>query len=155
MAEHEKKRSQDRHVGSRRAAAIGVAACLTLVLGIIVLTAGYGCREEKAGGASSRRNLPPEMLFRLHCSECHGDGSGNGHRVPALKGKPKDLTTVEWQQKVTDDHLFRVISEGGPAVRLHGDMPAWGRQLSKRQIDELVEYIRTLADDSPDDSGKS
>ena len=144
MAEHEKERS----FSSRRAKAIGTGTCLTLLLGFIALTAANGCREKKAGGASSRRNLPPEMLFRLHCSECHGDGSGNGHRVPALKGKPKDLTSIEWQEKVTNDQIFRAISEGGPAVRLHSDMPAWGRQLSKRQINQLVDYIRTLADEA-------
>jgi mono/diheme cytochrome c family protein len=86
------------------------------------------------------------MLFRLHCSECHGDGSGNGHRVTALKGKPKDMTKHAWQQQVTDEHLFLTISEGGPAAKLHGDMPAWNRVLSKRQIKDLITYIRTLDD---------
>ena len=86
------------------------------------------------------------MLFRLHCSECHGDGSGNGHRVSALKGKPKDMTRPEWQKTVTDDHIYLVISEGGPAAKLHSDMPAWGRQLGSRRIKELIAYIRGLDD---------
>lgn len=122
---------------------------LGLVMVCLLSLCSGGCRDQLAGGASRKRNLSPPMLFRLHCSQCHGDGSGNGHRVPNLKGKPKDLTTADWQAKVTDEHLFRVISEGGPAVQLHSDMPAWNRQLSKRQIKDLVDYIRTLDDKKP------
>lgn len=91
-------------------------------------------------------NFTPEQLFRLHCSECHGRGRGDGHRATALKAKPKDMTDTAWQARVSDDHLYRVISEGGAAVKLHPDMPAWGLRLSRRQIEDLVQYIRTLND---------
>ena len=56
------------------------------------------------------------------------------------------MTDADWQAKVTDDHLFRVISEGGPAAKLHQDMPAWGLRLSRKQIEGLVEHIRSLDD---------
>ncbi len=117
-----------------------------IVVAAFVAVGCAGCPQEK--GLTDTSDFPPDRLFRLHCSQCHGDGSGNGHRVTALKAKPKDMTRSEWQRSVTDEHLLRVISEGGPAAKLHQDMPSWKLTLSRRQMKELVQYIRTFDDTS-------
>jgi mono/diheme cytochrome c family protein len=118
---------------------VSVCTCLSSI----------GCMDGEARSQSAdTSDMPPYMVFRLHCSQCHGDGTGNGHRLATLKGKPKDMTSRQWQDQVTDEHLFRVISEGGGASKLHNDMPSWKLELSKEKISGLVEFIRTL-DDEP------
>lgn len=46
---------------------------------------------------------------------------------------------------LTDDHLFKVIKEGGVAVGKSQLMPPWGGQLKDPEIWDVVAYIRTLA----------
>ena len=48
-------------------------------------------------------------------------------------------------ETLSDDTLFRVIKEGGPAIGKSPQMAAWGENLSDQTIRELVAYVRTLA----------
>ncbi|MCA9190831.1 MAG: cytochrome c [Planctomycetales bacterium] len=89
--------------------------------------------------------LPAAEIFRLHCSECHGDGSGNGHVAATLKVPPRNLKDAKWQSIATDSRLRLVIKNGGPAVGLNLAMPAFSEKLNARQIEDLVEYIRGLS----------
>jgi mono/diheme cytochrome c family protein len=88
--------------------------------------------------------MPPEALFRLHCSRCHGDGTGNGHIAGTLKVAPRNLKHRDWQQSVDDAHIRRVIEQGGAAVKLSPDMPGFQQQLTAKEIQQLVSYIRRL-----------
>ncbi len=88
--------------------------------------------------------LSAEELFRLHCSSCHGDGSGNGHIAGTLKVLPRNLKLVEWQSSVSDQHIARVIREGGFAMKLSPDMPAFRDKLSEPEVQLLVYYLRKL-----------
>ncbi|MCR9294927.1 MAG: cytochrome c [bacterium] len=99
-----------------------------------------GCGQ--GGGPTAA--LSPEALYRLHCSRCHGDGSGNGHIAGTLKVAPRNLKHSDWQTAVTDDHIRQVIESGGGAVKLSPEMPAFADKLTPRQIQQLVGYIRRL-----------
>ena len=46
----------------------------------------------------------------------------------------------------SDKFLFEIISKGGGAVDKSTFMPAWGNQLGEKQINDLVAYIRSIAD---------
>lgn len=85
-----------------------------------------------------------EQLYRLHCSGCHGDGSGNGHIAPTLPVRPRNLKFREWQDSVTDQHIFRIIRDGGTAVRLNESMPAFSTKLEQAEIEALVRHVRAL-----------
>lgn len=106
-----------------------------LVLGIALLC---GCRSPVEPGMSRID------LYRLHCSGCHGDGTGNGHIAETLKTRPRNLKHREWQTSVTDSHIIEVIRNGGATVKLSSEMPAFGEKLSDSQIEQLAAYIRQL-----------
>jgi mono/diheme cytochrome c family protein len=46
---------------------------------------------------------------------------------------------------LTDDHLFKVIKDGGAAVGKSPLMAPWGGQLKDPEIWDVVAYIRSLA----------
>jgi cytochrome c6 len=76
-------------------------------------------------------------LFKSKCAGCHGpDAKGQTSMGKMLK--VKDLTSEE-VQKQSDAELHDIIAKGKKP------MPAYGTQLKKEQIDDLVAYLRELA----------
>jgi mono/diheme cytochrome c family protein len=75
-------------------------------------------------------------IYKNQCATCHGN---TGHRTikGKLKGAP-NFDDLRWQEKVSDDHIFNVISNG------HERMPAFGKKLSEAEIQSLVTYVRSL-----------
>ena len=76
--------------------------------------------------------------YRAHCSACHG-AKGAGDTMIGRNLKLRVLGSDDVQKR-SDDELFTIISKGMERNR----MPAFDRRLSKDQIRELVEYIRSL-----------
>lgn len=78
-----------------------------------------------------------QQTFDAKCAMCHGkDGSGNtpmgkNMKVPNLKSKAV--------QSKSNDELAKIITNG------KGIMPKYGSQLSKKEINDMVAYIRHLA----------
>ncbi|MCA9547013.1 MAG: c-type cytochrome, partial [Myxococcales bacterium] len=65
-----------------------------------------------------------KTLFTQRCVTCHGaEGKGDGPAGAALNPKPRTFSDAEWQGKVTDEHLSKVIIGGGPSVGLSPLMP--------------------------------
>ncbi len=76
------------------------------------------------------------------CAACHGaEGKGDGVTAAALDPKPRDFSDAAWQDAVNDDHLRKVIVEGGPAVGL-SPLMAPNASLSPEVVDGLVAKIR-------------
>jgi mono/diheme cytochrome c family protein len=46
---------------------------------------------------------------------------------------------------LSNEHLFKVIKEGGPAVGKSPLMAPWGGTLSDEQIWDVVAFVRSLA----------
>lgn len=101
-----------------------------------------GCETPKF--EAKKTTLSRSDLFRLHCSGCHGDGSGNGHIASTLAVRPRNLKQIEWQASVTDSHILQVIRSGGIKHKLSDKMPGFADKLTDQQIQSLVEYIRLL-----------
>lgn len=75
--------------------------------------------------------------FDAKCAMCHSkDGSGNSPMGKNMK--IPDLRSNAVQSK-SNTELHALIAKG------KGIMPAYGGQLSKAQIDDLVVYVRQLA----------
>ena len=112
---------------------------------------------------ASRRGIPPRpqdtkasiekggLHYGLDCSVCHAD-DGRSQRPLGQWMYPRasDLTSKQ-VQSYSDQELFWIIQNG---IRFTG-MPAFGKVESPEHVWDLVNYIRTLPDDSQkDDSTK-
>jgi hypothetical protein len=102
--------------------------------------------------------------YEISCMPCHGvEGHGDGRLAPALKTRPADLTKIAKANKgVFPASKVADIIDGRQIVSIHGprEMPVWGdryrkpiesnepfariEQRARRQINALVEYLKTL-----------
>jgi mono/diheme cytochrome c family protein len=93
---------------------------------------GYNAREGRA-------------VYRHYCLNCHGEeGKGDGFNAYNLDPKPQSLADSTFQAEHSDADLLTAIRLGGPAVGRSTGMPPWGRTLSQRQTQNIVEYLRAL-----------
>jgi mono/diheme cytochrome c family protein len=117
--------------------------------------AASSAAADSAGAIYSAATLPiPELgynaregraLYRHYCLNCHGEaGNGDGFNAYNLDPRPQSLADSTFQARHTDADLLAAIRSGGGAVGLSTGMPPWGRTLNERQIQNVVEYLRTL-----------
>lgn len=84
-----------------------------------------------------------KAAYRSVCQSCHGEaGDGKGIAAATLRTKPKSFTAIA---KKSDDELFKVIKEGGPALKLSPLMPPYAAQLNDEEIRQMTQYVRVLA----------
>lgn len=78
------------------------------------------------------------------CAACHGPGGkGDGVASAAIDPKPRDLSDAAYVSTLSNEHLYKVISEGGAVVGLSPMMAAWSGVLSEQQIWDVIAYIHT------------
>jgi hypothetical protein len=83
----------------------------------------------------------PEM-WNAWCARCHGqDGSGKV-ATPTISVEPMDFTACRIATAEPDADWEVAIAEGGPAVGLSSEMPAFGDALTAEQIQGFVQLIR-------------
>ncbi len=86
---------------------------------------------------------PIEAKYASLCASCHGaDGKADGPAAAALVPRPRNFVDTKWQASVNDEHIAKVIREGGGSVGLSASMAAWGSVLTAEEITGLVERIR-------------
>jgi mono/diheme cytochrome c family protein len=120
-----------------------------MVLGV----AGAGLHEgvdRPASGQPARGGpgAPPgRAVYERHCATCHGaEGRADGPGAAALPIKPPSFTDGRLLNPLTDEFLATVIRDGAAAVGLAPQMPAFGRLLTEREIQDVVAYVRTMAE---------
>jgi mono/diheme cytochrome c family protein len=87
-----------------------------------------------------------KKIYATHCATCHGEsGKGDGASATGFATKPFDLTNGRLLNALPDEFLVGIVRDGGPPHGLAPTMPPFNRTLSKSQIDEVVVYIRSLA----------
>jgi mono/diheme cytochrome c family protein len=96
-----------------------------------------------------------KKLYVTYCSSCHGDdGKGDGPAARSLPVKPANHTDGAVMNKFTDKFLFEIIAKGGGAVGKSAMMPGWGGQLKEKQLQDIVAYVRSIAEPPYKESGK-
>ena len=81
------------------------------------------------------------VLYREHCATCHGlAGRGDGAAGSAIVPPPAFLSYTVKRARAGDEYMLWTISEGG--LPFGTDMPAFKDILTKRQIWQIVEYMR-------------
>lgn len=82
-----------------------------------------------------------EAVFKANCILCHGvKGDGKGRASVLFNPPPANLTKSD----KNDEYKKMIITYGGAAMGRSPVMPIWGEQLSSQEIDDVVNYLRTL-----------
>jgi len=110
------------------------------------LSAGEaGAEEEEASAGISLAS--GESVYTANCSSCHGArGQGDGPLSAGLQPQPAKHADGVYMNALSNDHIYKVIAEGGAAVGKSSMMAPWGTSLSDDEINSLIVFIRTLAD---------
>ena len=97
-----------------------------------------------------KKEAPKEFdaakAFTTVCATCHGPGGkGDGPAGAALDPKPASFADAEfWTDDRTDEHLAKVIKEGGASVGKSPLMAPWGAQYDDEQIKKLVAHVKSF-----------
>jgi cbb3-type cytochrome c oxidase subunit III len=133
-----------------------VAILLAVVVGAVAWGAGHYTNRVKTIGAvttTASASVSPKVAAGAHdfvqfaCAQCHGENGQGGvsSDVPALTGAK--ALTVSQLTNIIDHGLGESANPTKPY------MPVWGAVISKRQVSELVAYIRaglpSVADATP------
>lgn len=109
-----------------------VAQCFPL---IAVLTCLVLLSSSPAATAATTSQSTREV-FKTHCAMCHGaDGLG----TPLGKALHAPSLRSEKVLKQPNETLVQIVTKG------KNNMPSFGNTFNKKQISNLVKYIRRLA----------
>ena len=82
--------------------------------------------------------------YHTTCAPCHGEGGkGDGPAAAALNPKPRDHTNGAYMDKLTNDHLLKVI-KGGGAQFGYPNMPGQP-QLADDTVKNVIAFVRSLS----------
>ncbi len=129
---------------------------------LVILMSALAGIAAMAGGPCAADHDPAAKIFNTYCSPCHGEtGGGNGPIGDVLARRPRNFTDCDQMKKLSDDHIFKVIKEGGRGAGLkesssfcifefprfvHSD-PAWTSILDRvgrrRRMDRACRSGRT------------
>ena len=89
-----------------------------------------------------------KATYETTCAPCHGNGGkGDGPAAVALNPKPRDHTNGAYMNKLTNQHLYDIVKNGGAQFNMPG-MPAQP-QLPDDTIKNVIAFVRTLAQNPP------
>ncbi len=90
-----------------------------------------------------------EELYQANCASCHGDnGKGDGIAGASLNPPPRNfLNTEDWVNEPTISGMYKTLEEGidGGGMVAYDYLPVDDRFA-------MIHYIRTFADDYPEDT---
>ena len=113
-----------------------------LALVVLALACGQSAAADAYGVAARG-----QRDYATYCSPCHGSsGGGDGPLAPMLVPRPARHSDAAFMNALSDEYLFRLLNEGGPALGKSPLMGAWGKIISERQIRDLVTYLRSRAE---------
>lgn len=98
----------------------------------------------------SHKGFRPEMAYKFHCSQCHGDYlQGNGPVATWIYPVPKNLRNAEFLRNLTRENAIQSITHGVKGT----PMPPWGEHpqpkpdydgipvLTRDEIATLVDWL--------------
>src|SRR6266542_4286153 len=88
-----------------------------------------------------------DTLYQQHCSRCHGPAGSPPKSVAADRIRPYDFSKCSLASAEPDTAWLIAVTQGGPAVGLSSDMPAFKDRLPPDDIRAVVSYLRGLCID--------
>jgi cytochrome c oxidase cbb3-type subunit 3 len=90
---------------------------------------------QRPAAAATEETNSQDDAYKKACAPCHGfDGKGDGPMGRSLR--VADLSSVAWQQRVSDEDIAEVILKG------RGQMPAF--KLPPEELDAMVKKVRSF-----------
>lgn len=109
---------------------------------VMLVVATLFLRGMALGGESGGMEQA-KATYQDICASCHGEkGDGKGVVAATLRTKPKGFAKIT---NKSEDYLFKVIKEGGPAVKLSPMMPGFAGQLKDDEIHAMARYVLSLS----------
>jgi mono/diheme cytochrome c family protein len=100
--------------------------------------------------ADFKVDMSPEHLalghatYHMTCAPCHGEGGkGDGPAALALNPKPRDHTNGAYMDKLTNAHIYLVITKGGAPFGYPGMPPQ--PQLADDSVKNVIAFVRSLS----------
>ena len=107
---------------------------------------------EKKEASNSQESVPEDPLARAqghydsYCKICHAEGGkGDSAVALAMQPQPRNLSDPEWQKSRSDEHIYKVIEQGGQSVGLSATMPGWASLLGPEELEEMVRLVRSYS----------
>lgn len=98
--------------------------------------------------ANSVHEPPPktgEELYIEACASCHGaNGKGTPKDQLGLQVQPPDFTECNFASREPDGDWIAIAHEGGPIRGFSKEMPAFGKALSEKKLQKIMDHIRTF-----------
>ena len=93
-------------------------------------------QQKLAAPTVTKQLAHAKTVFKERCSRCHGRTGDGATTIGAMLDAP-DFTNPEWwTEETTDPRLINSVTNGK-----HG-MPAFGRKITKQEIESLIAYVR-------------
>jgi len=114
-----------------------------LALSLILFMTGFAARptqDQPISEVFSPSKLAKvKSLYKERCTRCHG-ADGSGQTVLGEFLNPPNFKEEKWSKsEINNDDLISTISRG------KGEMPAFGKKLTRQEIAALVLYIREFS----------
>jgi cytochrome c5 len=141
------------------------SACLALLFGVSLALGA--CRKSKQPAQNSldrAYDVEPDWndtqhfiplnytqaqgkrLFYTYCVWCHADSTPAGPSNRSNINPPPPLANDGATLNPMSDAMLRnTITLGGSAMGKSGMMPAWGKTLSQKDVQALIEFLRAIA----------
>jgi mono/diheme cytochrome c family protein len=86
------------------------------------------------------------LLYSTYCASCHGpEGKGDGPVAATLSPRPANHADHVYMGTLSDEHIYKVISQGGASVGKSPLMAPWAGVVNDEGIRDLIAYIRKLS----------
>ena len=104
-------------------------------------------------GIDPRVVAEAKVVYDTRCARCHGArGDGQGPDAPRLRATgapPRNFRSRAWQAASTDQHVRKIVVEGGSSVGVSGQMPPHAALASEPALLEaLVQIVRSMPEGS-------
>lgn len=145
-------RSPFRHWKKRK---LATAIMSVIVIGIVALTIVAAVTtppQEETSIASSiaEKVILGQDVYSIHCVECHG-AEGEGGEIIGVEGLEgvtvKSISSRDEMYTRSDDTFFAIIDYGQPDLGMPPSGLGYGGELSRGEIDAIVNFMRYTWDD--------
>ena len=128
-----------------------LTACWQLFLVFALWILGGQFDASAATQKPADPTLRPNVIYHNYCSVCHGDkGDGKSRAQNSLNPPPLDFTTSTAAQ-IPRARMIDAVTNGRSGTA----MTAWKSQLSQREIESVVDYVRNTFMPATSDSPRS